>query len=109
MGCIGNETVSGLPGATMRLRGFLAAGYSYENRGGNHDPLDDDIEIALDMLQWANHPEEAKEQETPRWRNLAAHDISVEFEATQGEGPLEDDLRFVGAALRRAGFEQPLS
>lgn len=90
--------------AIDRLESFLMAGLSYENRGGRHDPIDDDIRIGIDALQWANHPDLAEAAGTERDDPESISAALSGLREFQDSGPLGDDIKLLVAAMGRAGI-----
>lgn len=90
-----------LDDAISGLRGWRSAGEQYANRGGSILPLDYQVDVALDEIEWRRDPECAREDEIERpdekhlaWAMAGMHDHF-------GDGSLGEDLQVVHAFLEQ--------
>jgi hypothetical protein len=89
--------------AAGRLRGWLQAGEDHAQRGGKLLPLDVDVAIMLDELEWRRDPEAAAEEEIERRSDETVRSaIESALRTDQrvlGDGVLGRDIRTVAVAL----------
>lgn len=100
-----------LDGAMSGLRGWRRAGEQYANRGGSLLPLDYQVDVALDEIEWRRDPEGAEEDElerpTAQQLTWAMEGMSQHF----GDAGLGEDLQIVHAFLEQPSLfsEQELA
>lgn len=92
-----------LEDAMRGLRGWRSAGEQYANRGGSILPLDYQVDVALDEIEWRLDPEYAREDEIERPDEQQLAWGMAGMQAHFGDCGLGEDLQVVHAFL-----EQPL-